>query len=217
MNQPEPGARLHDGPASVPRLAAAVILLRGGTEQLEVLLVRRNPEARFMGGAWVFPGGSVDAADGAVGGGPPGGDGAGQQELQAAALRELREETGIALPRATDLVAFDRWITPEVVTTRFDTWFFMALAPAGAEPRVDGAEIVDAIWLAPAHALKQQAAGELFLVFPTIKQLQELAAFASAKALLRYAEGREVKPVRPRIVGSGDSARILLPGDPGYS
>src|SRR5580658_7668014 len=101
-NQPEPGAELHDGPASVPRLAATVILLRGGAEQLEVLMVRRNPQARFMGGAWVFPGGGVDAADGH---GEPG--------LKAAALRELTEETGIELPADAELVAFARWITPE--------------------------------------------------------------------------------------------------------
>jgi len=66
-------------------------------------------------------------------------------------------------------------------------------------------------------ALKQQAAGELFLVFPTIKQLQQLAAFASAQALLSYGRGRDVEPVQPRIVGSGETARILLPGDPDYS
>jgi 8-oxo-dGTP pyrophosphatase MutT (NUDIX family) len=205
-NQPEPGAQLHDGPASVPRLAATVILLRGGAEQLEVLLVRRNLEARFMGGAWVFPGGSVDAADGE-----------GQPGLKAAALRELSEETGIELPSGAEIVAFARWITPEAVKKRFDTWFFLALAPAGIEPKVDGAEIVDALWLAPAQALKQQAAGELFLVFPTIKQLQQLAAFASAQALLSYGRGRDVEPVQPRIVGSGETARILLPGDPDYS
>jgi 8-oxo-dGTP pyrophosphatase MutT (NUDIX family) len=204
-NRPEPGAQLHDGPVSAPRLAATVMLLRGGAERLEVLLVRRNPEARFMGGAWVFPGGSVDAADGE-----------GQPGLKAAALRELSEEAGIELPAGAEIVAFARWITPEAVKTRFDTWFYLALAPPGTEPKVDGAEIVDAMWLSPAQALRQQAAGELFLVFPTIKQLQQLAAFASAEALLSYAHGRQVEPVQPRIAGSGESARILIPGDPGY-
>jgi 8-oxo-dGTP pyrophosphatase MutT (NUDIX family) len=206
MNQPEPGAQLHDGQASEPRLAATVMLLRGGAEQLEVLMVRRNPEARFMGGAWVFPGGGVDAADGE-----------GQPGLEAAARRELAEETGIELPADAELVAFARWITPEAVKRRFDTWFFLAPAPAGVEAEVDGAEIVDAIWLSPAQALARQAAGELFLVFPTIKQLQQLAAFASAQALLSYARRREVEPVQPRIVGTGESARILIPGDPGYA
>jgi 8-oxo-dGTP pyrophosphatase MutT (NUDIX family) len=182
------------------------VLLRGGGERLEVLLVRRSPEARFMGGAWVFPGGSVDPIDGQ-----------GQPGLKTAARRELLEETGIELPAGADLLPFARWITPEALKTRFDTWFYLASAPAGIEPKVDGAEIVDAAWLAPAQALEQQAAGQLLLVFPTIKQLQQLAAFESAQALLDYAQGRAVEPVQPRVVGSGEAARILLPGDPGYS
>jgi len=206
VNQPEPGAQLHQGPISTPRPAATVMLLRGGAQGLEVLLVRRNPEAPFMGGAWVFPGGSVDPADGE-----------GQAGLKAAAQRELAEETGIELPAQAGLVAFARWITPDAVKTRFDTWFFLAAAPEGVEAKVDGYEIVDAIWLSPQAALASQAAGELFLVFPTIKQLQQLASFESAEALIGYAAGHEVEAVQPRIVGSGETARILLPGDPGYA
>src|ERR1700759_4073265 len=84
--RPAPGEELHSGPETVPRLAATVILLRGGSETLEVLLAQRNPRARFMGGAWVFPGGAVNAEDGE---GEPG--------RKAAAIRELREEAGVGL------------------------------------------------------------------------------------------------------------------------
>ena len=204
-NQPEPGAQLHDGPASPARPAATVILLRGGAEGLEVLLVQRSPEARFMGGAWVFPGGSVDPADGD-----------GQLGLRAAARRELSEEAGIGLGADAELVPFARWITPEALKTRFDTWFFLAHAPADVKPQVDGVEIVDSVWLAPSQALQRGDSGELFLVFPTIKQLQQLASFSSAQALLSHARQHKVEPVLPRIAGSGEHARILLPGDPGY-
>jgi 8-oxo-dGTP pyrophosphatase MutT (NUDIX family) len=205
-NHPELGAQLHDGPVSAARLAATVILLRGGAERLEVLLVRRNPQARFMGGAWVFPGGSVEPADGE-----------GQLGLKSAALRELSEEAGIQPAAGAELLAFARWITPEAVKIRFDTWFFLAPAPAAAEPEIDGTEVVDFIWLAPAQALERQGAGQLFLVFPTIRQLQQLAAFSSAEALMDHARKHDVKPVLPKIVGSGEHARILLPGDAGYS
>ena len=58
--RPAPGEELNPGEETVPRPAATVILLRGGGDALEVLLVQRNPESRFMGGAWVFPGGAVD-------------------------------------------------------------------------------------------------------------------------------------------------------------
>ena len=73
------------------------------------------------------------------------------------------------------------------------------------------------VWLSPRAALERQAAGELFLVYPTIKQLQQLANFESARALLTHAHEREVEPVQPRIVGTGEAARILLPGDPRYA
>src|SRR6266571_1353377 len=56
-----PGEQYNPGAPTTPRQAATVILLRGGADALEVLLVRRSPRARFMGGVWVFPGGAVDA------------------------------------------------------------------------------------------------------------------------------------------------------------
>jgi 8-oxo-dGTP pyrophosphatase MutT (NUDIX family) len=205
LRRPEPGAELNLGEATVPRPAATVILLRSGTTALEVLLVRRNPSARFMGGAWVFPGGAVDRNEGL-----------GQDALRAAAIRELEEEAGIAIHSADELVPFARWITPAQVKTRFDTWFYLACAPPHSQPVVDGSEVVDARWYEPASALAAAASGELFLVFPTIKQLEQLSAFASAEALIEHARGREVAPVQPRVLTSGETARIILPGEPGY-
>jgi 8-oxo-dGTP pyrophosphatase MutT (NUDIX family) len=205
-DRPGPEQPLNFGEQTVPRPAGTVILLRGGQTALEVLLVQRNPNARFMGGAWVFPGGAVDREEGH-------GDGA----LRAAAIRELEEEAGISVGDPAELVPFSRWITPAEVRIRFDTWFFLASLPAGAQARVDGSEIVDARWYAPAAALEARTRGELFLVFPTIKHLEQLSAFESAAALLAHARGREVHPVQPRVVMQGETARIVLPGEPGYS
>ena len=56
VNRPPPGEELNFGKAVEPRPAASLILLRDGPDGAEVLLVQRNPEQRFMGGAWVFPG-----------------------------------------------------------------------------------------------------------------------------------------------------------------
>jgi 8-oxo-dGTP pyrophosphatase MutT (NUDIX family) len=205
IDRPAPGEELNEGAETVPRPAATVILLRGGEHALEVLLVRRNPEARFMGGAWVFPGGAVDRAEGE-----------GDAALRAAAIREVFEEAGITLEDAAGLVPFSRWITPAQVKIRFDTWFFLAPVPAGASPSVDGSEIVDARWISPVAALEAAGAGELFMVFPTIKHLEQLSKFESAQAVMAHARGREVRPVQPRVVMSGETARILLPGEPGY-
>jgi 8-oxo-dGTP pyrophosphatase MutT (NUDIX family) len=200
-----PGEELNLGQVTEPRPAGTVILLRGGADALEVLLVRRNPAARFMGGAWVFPGGAVDRSEGH-----------GEAALRAAAIRELEEEAGITLADPAELVPFSRWITPAEVKTRFDTWFYLAPAPAGAQARADGSEVVDARWYAPAAALEARERGELFLVFPTIKHLQQLSAFSSATELLAHASGREVHPVQPRVLLQGETARIVLPGEPGY-
>jgi 8-oxo-dGTP pyrophosphatase MutT (NUDIX family) len=190
---------------AVPRPAATVILLRRGgkhTERgLQVLLVQRNPEARFMPGVWVFPGGSVDPDDGD-----------GEEAHRAAAVRELAEEASIEIS-AEELVAYSRWITPKVVPIRFDTRFYLALAPAHSPPRPDGSETVDAGWFEPQAALDSHHAGELPLVFPTIKHLESLVGFANSAAALEAARRREVKPVEPRVVGEGGDRRIVLPDE----
>jgi 8-oxo-dGTP pyrophosphatase MutT (NUDIX family) len=179
-----------------------VILLRGGSAELELLLVRRTPAARFMAGHWVFPGGTVDAEDGE-----------GQLGLRRAAVRELEEEASVTLSAEAELVPFARWITPEQSPIRFDTWFYLATAPAGASPRVDGIEIVDLRWLTPVQALAEQADALLELAFPTLRQLEQLSAFGSADQLLEHARAHEnaIRPVQPRIVGEGEAARIVLP------
>jgi 8-oxo-dGTP pyrophosphatase MutT (NUDIX family) len=204
-SQPGPGESYNPGPPTTPRQAASVILLRGGGEELEVLLVRRTPKARFMGGVWVFPGGAVDT-----------GEGHGEDAHRLAAVRELHEEATIDVGDPERLVRFSRWITPEEVQIRFDTHFFLAELPPGQEPAIDGQECVDLGWFTPARALAAHRAGELELVFPTIKHLEQLGEFQSVDSLLSYASGRDVLPVQPRVVLEGEVARILLPGDPGY-
>jgi hypothetical protein len=75
---------------------------------------------------------------------------------------------------------------------------------------------VDARWYGPRDALQAASDGELFLVFPTIKHLEQLSGFGSAAELIEQAWGREVRPVQPRVLVSGETARIVLPGEPGY-
>ncbi len=201
----EPGQDLNAGPPVKPRQAASVILLRGGEEKLELLLVKRTPKARFMGGVWVFPGGAVDAEEGD-----------GDAAHRTAGIRELREEASISLDDPAELVKFSRWITPAAVSIRFDTHFFLASLPEGQEPKIDGEECVDLGWFTPEGALDAHAAGEILLVFPTIKHLEQLSDFKAVADLLTYAAGREVLPIEPHVVVEGEVARILLPGEPGY-
>jgi 8-oxo-dGTP pyrophosphatase MutT (NUDIX family) len=198
------------GPPSTPRPAASVVLLRRGGKHsqraLEVLMLRRSEEARFMPGVWVFPGGSLDQADGAE-----------EAGLRACALRELAEEAGIELDAGEELIPFTRWITPEVIATRFDAWFFLALAPAHTPPQADGVETTEARWFQPAAALEAQEAGELVLSFPTQTQLRWLAEFrTSDEAIAAYRE-RTLEPILPVVIAEdGAEPRVVLPGDPAY-
>lgn len=199
MDAPPPGEELNTGEVTEARPAATVIPVRDGETGLELLLVQRNPESRFMGGAWVFPGGAVHE---------------GETEVETA-VREAEEEASLNLEPDT-LVPFSRWITPRQVKVRFDTHFFVAPTPLDAEPACDGEECVDLRWIAPAAALEAGKADELLLVFPTIKHLEQLTEFASVEELLEHARARQVQPVEPRVLADGGVARVLLPGEPGY-
>lgn len=194
------GEQCNSGEPAPPRVAATVLLVRGGEETLEVLLVQRNPAARFMGGAWVFPGGAVDPHEGE-------GDAANRR----AAVREAREETGVCLPGPEELMPVSRWVTPPEYPIRFDTYFFLAEMPGGQEVRIDGHECVDHGWFAPARALERHEAGDLKLVLPTIRHLELLAANTSAADALRSNAGREVELVEPRVLGTGGQARVIVP------
>jgi 8-oxo-dGTP pyrophosphatase MutT (NUDIX family) len=203
-----PIEELNPGAPTRPRPAAAVILLRRGGRHtsagLQVLMGKRTPAARFMADVWVFPGGAVD------------GESTDDEAHRLTAVRELEEEAGVALPDPADLVPFARWITPEQVKVRYDTWFYLALAPSHSTPEPDGEEIVETAWLAPSDALARHARGELLLVFPTIHKLQVLSRYESAEEALAAAREANVEPILPRVDASGDEPRILLPGDWGY-
>jgi 8-oxo-dGTP pyrophosphatase MutT (NUDIX family) len=200
MDSPPPGEEINYGPVTEARQAASIIVLRDADDGPEVLLVQRNPAQRFMGGAWVFPGGATHAED---------------ADHAAAAVRELEEEAGVRLD-GTPPVLFSRWITPREVKIRFDTWFFVAEAPAGAEPVCDGSECVGFRWIRPADALAAGERDELMLVFPTIKHLEQLAGFRSVAQALDAAAQRVVEPIEPRVVARDGVGHVLLPGDPGY-
>jgi len=205
---PEAGGaplRGEDEVPAEPRLASTVILLRRGGKHadraLELLLVRRNPEARFMPGVWVFPGGAVEPEDGD-----------GEEGGRACAVRELREEAGIELDPG-ELVAYSRWITPRVVPVRFDTRFYLGLAPPHSPPKPDGSETVEAGWYVPSDALEGHYAGEMALVFPTIKHLESLLPYGNATEALEAARQREVRPIEPEVIGEGDQRRVVLPDE----
>ncbi|MCB0857941.1 MAG: NUDIX hydrolase [Solirubrobacterales bacterium] len=204
-----PGEAINLGKPSEPRPAATILLLRdrepGGP--LEVLMLKRSAESHFMPSVWVFPGGSLDPEDGE-----------GIDGLRTCAARELEEEAGIHLDLSNELIPLARWVTPEVVKTRFDTWFFLARAPEGTEAKPDNFEMTEAIWVNPVDALTASEAGDMAIVFPTLKQLEALVPSANTDEAMERAaaDPNASKVVLPKVIGDERNARVVLPDEDDY-
>jgi len=219
-----PPAAINEGPPVAPRPSATVLLVRDG-DPWELLMVRRPGGADFAPGAYVFPGGTVHEDDRGL-----------DDELRAAAVREVFEETGILLARNPNvdrvrelvdggasfpdalrqagitpdldaLVMFARWITPALLRRRFDTRFYLARMPEGQSVRAQQGEIVDWRWVSPALAL---ASPELTLVYATRKVLESVADTADVDALFARARAlREIPIIEPRIVQTESGWEII--------
>jgi glyoxylase-like metal-dependent hydrolase (beta-lactamase superfamily II)/8-oxo-dGTP pyrophosphatase MutT (NUDIX family) len=158
--------------AVATRPAATVLLLRDAPGGPEVLLTRRSEKASFAPGAYVFPGGVIDAGE----------------TPEAAAVRETMEELSLRITEGS-LRVLARWITDRDLPRRFDVTFFVARMPEGQEPVADEAEQFEPVWVRPAEALERHVAGNFFIIFPTIRTLERLAKFKSVDEVLAACEG----------------------------
>jgi 8-oxo-dGTP pyrophosphatase MutT (NUDIX family) len=257
----------------LPRPAATVITVRDGANGYEILMLRRNLNSDFVGGAYVFPGGRVDETDaGARAEGLSFGldDGEASRRLgldsgglayYVACLRELFEEAGLLVVCTRDgapihlsddatiqrlavsrrdvnagtldflemleqegfvldlrgLEYVAHWVTPAGFSRRFDTRFFMVMAPADQVATHDAGETVADQWIRPLDALDAHARGELEMMPPTTSNLKAIAHLSTARDVLDHARSRsDVVRVEPRIVTRDGEARLLMPGDDGY-
>ncbi|MES2530509.1 MAG: MBL fold metallo-hydrolase [Pseudomonadota bacterium] len=207
------------------RPAATILLLRDGADGLEVLMTRRSDTASFAPGAYVFPGGGIDASDAAAHALADRRSAQGDTQLTQAiaAIRESFEELGVLLARDADgapvspatLAAMDRstadgtapfaaqcaahglriaadqvftfahWMTDRDLPRRFDVPFLVARMPEGQQPVADETEQFEPVWVRPAVALERHKAGSFFLIFPTVRTLERLAAYATVDAVLQ--------------------------------
>ena len=114
------------------------------------------------------------------------------------------------------LTVFARWITPAMMAKRFDTWFYIAAAPARQLAVCDGWETVDAEWIAPAEAIRLGETKQRTVIFPTRMNLQLLAeASDSADAMARSA-ARTLVTVEPKVVEGPEGRMLVIPPDAGY-
>ena len=126
------------------------------------------------------------------------------------ARRQLRVRADLLRPWA-------HWVTPEVEPRRYDTRFFVAAMPAGQATRHVGGESDRTVWLRPQDAIDAHAAGELAMLPPTVFTLAELTGYDSVDSVLAAANERDIRPVLPRVIVTGEEAELLLPSDPGYT
>ncbi|HEX7707140.1 MAG TPA: NUDIX hydrolase [Thermoanaerobaculia bacterium] len=221
---PTTGAMMAREVNAVP--AASLLVLRG-TNPFEVLMLLRHERSSFAPGAWVFPGGMLEDSDVALAS-EIGGESE-VAAMRIAAVRETFEETGVWIGRnVTDaetkrqrllsgelsfadlheeagldlerLVLTSRWITPEGLPKRFDTWFFVATVDDETVATPEEREAVEVRWVSPSEALEQNRRGKMPMIFPTLRNLEAIAGFARSSDLIDARRGAEIHPIMPVLV-----------------
>jgi glyoxylase-like metal-dependent hydrolase (beta-lactamase superfamily II)/8-oxo-dGTP pyrophosphatase MutT (NUDIX family) len=143
---------------------------------------------------------------------------------QAASLLRYRHRPFAELLEAEDLFVpgdalayFGHWITPPGRPRRFDTRFFVALAPEGQAGSNDATETVHDVWLRPAEAIERGARGEIEVAFATKHTLNELARFADPKDAFVYAASLpEIESNRACRAQGKDGEKFFRRADPQY-
>jgi 8-oxo-dGTP pyrophosphatase MutT (NUDIX family) len=115
-----------------------------------------------------------------------------------------------------ELVPYARWITPEGMPKRFDTWFFLAAAPPEQFGAHDGRESTDSLWLSPREALAGGESGRFKLPFPTTRNLIKLGKQSNVRAALDDARGKPVVTVMPVMTKLNGGRQLRIPLEAGY-
>jgi len=141
-----------------------------------------------------------------------------RQRLNQGELTILEFVTREKLRLACDtLTHFAHWITPPMVPKRFDTHFFLALAPDDQVAMHDGHESVDSVWIRPAEVLADAESGKRTVIFPTLRNIEKLGRHATPEAAITAAS--ETSPpvtVLPWTEHRHDGTYLCIPPDAGY-
>jgi 8-oxo-dGTP pyrophosphatase MutT (NUDIX family) len=222
-----------DETAAIP--AASLILMRasaaGGPP--DILFVERAKTLRFGGGACAFPGGRVDPGDVALAALYPALDPV-DAAARIAALRETWEEAGVvaagadsvqddfhaaiaaAPPDLSAIAPFARWRPPASAPRRFDTRFYVAEAPVGAQAVADGGETARVFWATATEMVARVRDGQAHALFPTRRLLDRLALFAGAGDAAADAYSTTERVIDTRVERRADGDWLRIPDDAGY-
>lgn len=193
------------------RAAATAMVVRDTPGGLEVLMVRHTRSERFVSGVWAFPGGQVEDVDVRA---DPDADPFGLDAGRHAAARETAEEVDLRLDPAS-LLPWSYWIPPPVAPRRYATWFFVAADPSG-DVTPDGGEITDHRWIPPGEALRRRNDGDMEILPPTYRSLDDLASHPDTASLVAAAHRRHVPTYRTNLRMLDDGAVAMWEGDAGW-
>lgn len=120
---------------------------------------------------------------------------------------ELLRANGLSVD-AEALHPWSRWVTPAGEVRRYDTRFFLAAMPEGAEAQDVTSESSAATWFGLGDALEQAQRGELGMLPPTIMTLASLAGFTSVAQATAAAAERSLDPIRPIVTQGADGGYL---------
>jgi 8-oxo-dGTP pyrophosphatase MutT (NUDIX family) len=183
------------------QLAYLVAAIREAFEESGVLYARRLGGEALLSGAQVAPLFSS------------------RKGLQSGQLAFMDFVSEHSLVLACDaLLYYAHWITPKFESRRFDTRFYLARVPEGQQGllRHDGHELVDSLWIRPGDAVADAAAGRRKLIFPTIRNLERLAQYATVAAAQEACTAASVQTIEPVVDKRDDGVYVRIPTDAGY-
>jgi 8-oxo-dGTP pyrophosphatase MutT (NUDIX family) len=234
-----------DLPEAIPAATLILMREAAGVGPPEILMLERSETMAFAAGALVFPGGRIDPDDHATAAGfadladaaariaairetieETGVAPAIRPEPDAAALREamasprpfaaLLDEMGLCL-ELDALTPFARWCPNFREARRFDTLFYLAEAPEGAAAHsADESESVRTFWASAAAVLAAIEAGRAKAIFPTRRNLERLAGFASLAEARADAERHPIEKITPWVEERGGERFVCIPDGIGY-
>lgn len=143
---------------------------------------------------------------------------------EAAAGRRMLLETGRLEPvldhfgwhlALEQLTFYAHWCPS--INRAFDTRFFVADLGTGAvDVAVDATENTHLFWTSAANALSMAARGEITLIFPTRRNLERLAQFATFAEALADIAAHPVRRIHPRPETRADGDWLMIPDGLGY-
>lgn len=127
-------------------------------------------------------------------------------------LADFLDQSAVTLDMS-DCLPFAHWITPKVYPIRFDTRFFLCVAPEGQIPSPDGHEITEVEWMHP-MTLVEESDG--VLMFPTMMNLKMLGQAKCVAEAIELLAARDIVTVTPEVI-TGDKIRFRkIPDEAGY-